>query len=112
MQNWRFRNGDALQIFLTRWRRRTGSLLPGLLTALVVTGLLKLGVLKPLEQITYQYLFQLRGSTPWDDRVVVIAIDDSSIKSLGRFPWARQRYTQLLTVLTQGQASTWCWICC
>jgi signal transduction histidine kinase/CHASE2 domain-containing sensor protein len=106
MQNWRFRNSDALQNLLNPWRKRAGPLLPGVVTALAVTALLKLGVFQPLEQIAYRSLFQLRGATDWDERVVVVAIDDASITALGRFPWARQRYTQLLKVLTVGKAST------
>jgi signal transduction histidine kinase/CHASE2 domain-containing sensor protein len=80
--------------------------LPGIIAALAIASLLKLGVLQPLENIAYSQLFQLRGAIPWDNRVVVIAIDDASLKALGRFPWPRQKYTQLLKLLTHGAAST------
>jgi signal transduction histidine kinase len=81
-------------------------MLPGIVAALAIAGLLKLGVLQPLENIAYSHLFQLRGAIPWDDRVVIVAIDDDSLKALGRFPWPRQRYTELLKLLTQASAST------
>lgn len=90
--NWRFAE--------VRWR-----LLPGGLTALLFAGLLKLGALQPLEQIAYQSLFRLRGETRWDDRLVLVKIDDASIKKLGRFPWSRQRYVQLLDRLNQANPS-------
>jgi len=71
-------------------------LLPGTATALVVALLFKLNAWYPLEQLSYQALFRLRGPTAWDARVVVVTIDDASLKALGRFPWSRQRYAQLL----------------
>ncbi|MBW4470647.1 MAG: CHASE2 domain-containing protein [Stenomitos rutilans HA7619-LM2] len=88
---WRFSNYG--------WR-----LLPGGLTTLVFAGLLSLGALKPLEQIAYSVLFQLRGEQPWDERLVLIAIDDASINQLGRFPWSREQYVKLLKVLSQDEA--------
>jgi signal transduction histidine kinase/CHASE2 domain-containing sensor protein len=103
MQNWRFPPGDAVRNLLAIGRRAA---LPGVVAAMVVTGLLKLGVLQPLEQRAYNWLFQLRGTTRWDDRVVVIAVDENSLKELGRFPLSRQRYAELLQILTQARAST------
>jgi diguanylate cyclase (GGDEF)-like protein/PAS domain S-box-containing protein len=77
--------------------------LPGGIAAIAVASLLKLGAWQPLEQTAYNLLFHLRGATPWDDRVVVIAIDEPSLKQLGRFPWSRQRYTQLLNILSPAE---------
>lgn len=80
-------------------------MLPGGATALAVAGLLQLGGLRPLEQIFYNVLFQLRGSTSWDNRVVLVTIDEASLKQLGRFPWARQHYVALLDQLAEARAS-------
>jgi signal transduction histidine kinase/CHASE2 domain-containing sensor protein len=108
MRNWRF-----LRQVLSRgtvqdgWKKlRGGRVLPGVVAALAIAALLHLGVLQPLENIAYSQLFQLRGAMPWDDRVVVVAIDNPSLSALGRFPWSRQRYTQLLKIMTQAAAST------
>jgi adenylate cyclase len=73
--------------------------LPAGLALLLVAGLLGLQLLQPLEQVAYQWLFQTRGALAWDDRVVLVAIDDASLRQLGQFPWSRDRYTQLLDVL-------------
>ena len=67
--------------------------------------LMKLGVLQPLDQLAYIGLFQARGSVPWDDRVVLVAIDDASVKRLGRFPFSRLYYAQLVNRLTKAGAS-------
>jgi CHASE2 domain-containing sensor protein len=84
-----------------RFSRYSWRLLPGSLTTLVYAGLLTLGALQPLEQLTYSVLFQLRGEQLWDDRLVLIAIDDASIKRFGRFPWSREQYVKLLQTMTK-----------
>lgn len=83
----------------------SGQLLPGVLAALVIAGSLKLGLFQPLEQIGYRMLFHLRGSQPADSRVVVIEIDDQSLRQLGRFPWTRQQYVALLDRLAQSKSN-------
>jgi signal transduction histidine kinase len=80
-------------------------LLPGCLSAVGLLLALKLGFLTPLEQIGYRALFQLRGEQTWDDRLVLIKIDDASLAQLGRFPWSRQRYVELLKILSTAQAN-------
>jgi signal transduction histidine kinase len=67
--------------------------------------LVKLGTLQPLEQIAYRVLFQVRGALPWDERLVLVAIDDASVRQLGWFPWSRQEYVKLLNLLSEANAS-------
>jgi CHASE2 domain-containing sensor protein/signal transduction histidine kinase len=88
-----------------RWQELAWRLLPGSLMALVLGGIGQLGMLNPAEHLAYNYLFQLRGTTAWDDRVVVIAIDDASIQRLGRYPWPRRYFTQLMQRLNQAPPS-------
>lgn len=84
---------------LSRWGRR---LLPGSLSALGIAILLKAGLFQPLEYAGYQALFQLRGAQSWDNRLVLVAIDDDSLAEIGRFPWPRQQYVKLLDLLSQS----------
>jgi len=77
-------------------------LLPGGLAAAAIACLLRLGAFQPLEQIAYRHLFQVRGSLVWDERLAVVTIDDASLKQLGRFPWSRRYYTQLLSTLSDA----------
>ncbi len=78
-------------------------LLPGVLTSAVVVALLRLSVLEPLEHVAYNWLFQTRGAIPWDSRVVVIAIDELTLKTYGQFPLSRDRYAEMLAVLEASQ---------
>ncbi|MGL5059561.1 MAG: CHASE2 domain-containing protein [Microcoleus sp.] len=87
---------------------RSQSLLPGVAAAIISLGALHLDAWKPLEQLSYNSLFQLResGILPkpiWDKRVAVIAIDEASLRKLGRFPFSRDRYTKLLQALSPAQ---------
>ncbi len=84
------------------------SLIPGFAAAIISLGALHLGGWKPLEQLGYNSLFQLResGILPkpiWDKRVAVIAIDEASLRKLGRFPFSRDRYTKLLQALSPAK---------
>lgn len=90
---------------ISRFRECTWRLVPGGLTALMMGILLSIGALQPLEYLAYNALFQLRGEQPWDDRIVLVAIDDESIRELERFPWPRRYYTQLITLLTEANPS-------
>ena len=80
-------------------------LLPGAITAATIALLLKLGAFQGLEYMAYRHLFQARGSVSWDNRIVLVTIDDASLKQLGRFPWSRQYYTQLLNTLAKAESS-------
>lgn len=87
---------------LSEWGWR---LLPGGLVTLGFTVLLKLGALQPIEQSAYNALFSLRGELPWDERLVMVTIDDASLRQIGRFPWSRQQYVRLLKVLSSSDPS-------
>ncbi len=88
------------------WQELVWRLLPGGIVAALIGGLQAVGLISQTEQLSYDLLFKLRGERSWDQRIVVVAIDDASLQKLGRYPWPRQRFTQLLQVLQQQQAST------
>ncbi len=79
--------------------------LPWAISTLIVAGLFKLGAFQPLEYFAYNRFTNWRSDRVWDDRLVIIAIDDASIEKLGRFPWTRDRYVTLLEKLTQARVS-------
>ncbi len=87
------------------WQELAWRLLPGALVAVLVGGLHTSGLTQQIEQLNYNLLFRLRGERPWDDRIAIIAIDDPSLKKLGRYPWPRRRFTQLMQVLNQTETS-------
>jgi class 3 adenylate cyclase/CHASE2 domain-containing sensor protein len=79
---------------------------PGLIATLLALGVWQLGAWRPFERFSYNFLFKVRETLPyanWDSRIAVIAIDEASLKRYGRFPWPRDRYTELLRVLESVQ---------
>ncbi|MEM6255277.1 MAG: adenylate/guanylate cyclase domain-containing protein [Cyanobacteria bacterium P01_D01_bin.156] len=76
---------------------------PGLAAAGLGVALTLLGAWNPLEQGVYNRLFHVREQLhprQWDDRIVVIAIDEASLDEYGSYPWNRNLYTELLYRLT------------
>jgi diguanylate cyclase (GGDEF)-like protein len=82
-----------------RWQRCLG----GGMAALIAIALQALGLLSPLEKLAYISLFKLRGAQAWDDRLVLVAIDEAAIAELDRNNWSRQEYTKLLDRLAVAQ---------
>ncbi len=59
-----------------------------------------------LEMKFYDLMFHLRGVQPVGSEVVIIAIDDNSVKAIGRWPWSRREISRLVKVLQQAGAKT------
>lgn len=89
-------------------RRRWSQIpwLPGVIAAALGSGLALLGAWEPLERFVYQGLFLTRdrlNPVQWDERLVVIAIDNASLSTYGSYPWSRDRYADLLDTLMTVQ---------
>jgi diguanylate cyclase (GGDEF)-like protein len=92
-----------------RWRSRLVSLicraLPTVFAIFVIIPMVYLGFLQTIEFWSYNSFTHWRGNRPWDERVIIIAIDDKSLSEIGRFPWTRNLYVQLIQKLEQTEAS-------
>jgi CHASE2 domain-containing sensor protein/signal transduction histidine kinase len=73
------------------------------LLLLPLTALLSLSSGLPLNNLLYD---RLRGLTPQavDPRILIVAIDDRSLQSLGRWPWPRSVHADLLDRLSAAGA--------
>ncbi|MEO0350825.1 MAG: adenylate/guanylate cyclase domain-containing protein [Cyanobacteria bacterium P01_A01_bin.15] len=72
---------------------------PGLAAAGLGVGLFGLGLWEPLERIVYTGLFLTRdrlAPLQWDDRIIIVAIDEASLGRYGPYPWPRDLYADLL----------------
>lgn len=84
-------------------------ILPGIVAALCSMGIWAIDGWKPIEQSAYNSLFKVRERFDflpkhgWDERIAVITIDEKSVGQYGRFPWSRDRYTDLLNTLIPAQ---------
>ncbi len=80
--------------------------LPGPLSAAIAIGLVQLGATVPVEDFAYNRLTELRGERAWDDRVVVVEIDDDSVAEFGDLSNNRSHYAKLVEILNKYNAST------
>ncbi|WP_310424815.1 CHASE2 domain-containing protein [Chamaesiphon sp. VAR_48_metabat_135_sub] len=80
--------------------------LPGPIAAAITIGLVQLGATQPVEDFAYNRLTELRGERAWDDRVVVVEIDDESIAQFRNLQNNRSDYAKLVKILTKYNAST------
>ena len=79
------------------------------ITILIILVYLVLMAVNPkfinnLEMKFYDLMFSMRGIEPIGSEVAIVAIDDKSIKAIGRWPWSRQEITRLLEVLGRAEA--------
>ena len=49
------------------------------------------------------YMFVLRGEEPHSDNIVIIDIDDKSLKQIGQWPWSRDIVSNMLINLTNSE---------
>ncbi len=74
-------------------------LLHGLVALCVGVGFFffwRAGVLEPFELRVNDTMLQLRGPVAHDERIVIVDIDERSLKALGQWPWSRNIVAQLL----------------
>ncbi|MFW2580311.1 CHASE2 domain-containing protein [Aliarcobacter butzleri] len=53
-----------------------------------------------LDNRLRDYLFTIRGELPHNQNIVIVDIDETSIKSLGQWPWSRDKLAKILENLT------------
>ncbi|HEY9888312.1 MAG TPA: EAL domain-containing protein, partial [Candidatus Obscuribacterales bacterium] len=80
----------------SRCFKRLWRLWPGVAATLMTWGLSEMGALTALENANHRSLFQLRGAQAWDDRIVLITVDDATLAELGQYPLPRDTYAALL----------------
>jgi len=52
--------------------------------------------LNQVEMQTLDQRFKMRGPLPADQRIVLVAVDNESISSVGRWPWSRERMAAIV----------------
>ena len=75
------------------------------LTALVaLLFFLRPGLFEGVHSKLYDLSLQARGSLSAPQEVVIVAIDDASVASLGRWPWPRGKMAELIDLLSRAGA--------
>ncbi len=75
------------------------TLLPLIVAVLHLLGTWPMSVLHRLDDIIYDARLRLTMPASFDDRVIIIDIDEKSLAELGQWPWPRDRVAQLVHTL-------------
>jgi adenylate cyclase len=95
----------SLPAMTQRLRRAMGQFALGLALLVVILGhvggLYNLGLVQTLEATLYDLKVRMFAPAQVDPRVVVVDIDEKSLKEVGRWPWPRERMAGLTESLFQ-----------
>jgi adenylate cyclase len=69
----------------------------------IILVIFRFPVTEFIELKLYDFKFRHRGPKPAGKEMVIIAIDDASIKEVGRWPWSREVMAKLLTRLKKAE---------
>jgi len=83
------------------FRNTTFLLVTGVTLLVMLLVLLRLPFTEFIELKFYDLKFLYRGARPPSPEVVLVAIDDESVKRVGRWPWSREVMAQLLGSLKE-----------
>jgi CHASE2 domain-containing sensor protein/predicted Ser/Thr protein kinase len=76
-----------------------------LVVVAVITLQKSTDAVETLERRFYDYASTSSGRQP-SDRIAIIAIDDQSVRNIGRWPWPRDVQAQMIDMLSAGKAKT------
>ncbi|MEE9412158.1 MAG: EAL domain-containing protein [Methylococcales bacterium] len=77
------------------------TLILGVVLLIVALSLLYTRSLAPANRLIYDSFIRFNAHSPSDD-IVIVAIDESSILSLGRWPWSRRYHADLVDKLEKA----------
>lgn len=85
------------------WQQILLSFIPVLLTLMHTIGLPNIGLLQQIDSFIYDA--RLRWSMPQslDPRIVIVDIDEKSLAEVGRWPWSRNKMSDLTNLLFEQQ---------
>lgn len=75
------------------------------LTSLVLAGLTASPLTTRLDNILYDGL-QRAASLPVDSSILIVEIDERSLRAMGAWPWSRQAHARMIDQLSQAGART------
>ncbi len=75
-------------------------------TTFVIAAATLLGIFEFVELKAIDTAFNLRGPLPAAAPIVIVAIDDESIREAGQWPWPRAYFAQIISKIAAGGAKT------
>ena len=88
---------------MRHWPRIAVTLVPLIFALLHAVGILRLGVLDRLDNIIYDSRLVATMPKTLDERIVIVDIDEKSLAEVGRWPWGRNKLSELTDELFDRQ---------
>lgn len=88
-----------VQLLIRHGVRTSLSLVVMLILLLNGIGVINMGFMSRLENFTYDLRLNLTMPNTVDDRIVIVDIDEKSLKEEGRWPWGRNKVAKLVDTL-------------
>ena len=85
------------------WPRIAVTLLPLIFALLHAVGAVRLGVLERLDNLIFDARLKATMPKTLDERIVIVDIDEKSLAEVGRWPWGRNRLSELTDELFDRQ---------
>lgn len=85
-------------------QNNTFLLVTGVTLGVILLLLMRLPFTEYIELKFYDLKFQYRGVRSPAPEVVIVAIDDNSVKGVGRWPWSREVMAQLISRIKEAEA--------
>ena len=76
----------------------------GVTCVVLILLLLRLPITEFIELKIYDLKFQYRGARPPAPEIALVAVDDDSVKQVGRWPWSREVVAQLFSRIKEAKA--------
>lgn len=77
----------------------------GITVLFIILFIFKPIIFETLDYKLYDLMFLLRGKVEHPENIVIAAIDESSIEKLGRWPWSRDNFAELVKRLSESGAA-------
>lgn len=90
---------NIIQLLMKHGVRAALSLLLMFVLIFYASGWIPLGFIQRFENFTYDTRLNLTMPNTVDDRVVIVDIDEKSLKAEGRWPWSRDKLAVLMNKL-------------
>lgn len=89
---------------LRSWRLRALALFVALV-AWACVGIFAPGLLRQVDELSTDLIWQIGADTQTERRVVVVDVDDASVQRVGPWPWPRQTQARLVDALREQGAT-------
>jgi adenylate cyclase len=76
----------------------------GVTLGVILLLLLRLPITEFMELKLYDLKFLYRGARPPAPQIALVAVDDESVKKVGRWPWSREVIAQLISRIKEAEA--------